>query len=95
MDEKTVVVRKIDLISSSIRGVWNEINMYDITQLQESWNDSLCDEYVKKIQNVDRTVTGLVKELEVLRSYWMEYLPSDEMDAVENKKETDEEKENE
>ena len=77
MEEKAEVLKRIDKISSRIRELWSGISVNDTSKMQESWKDTACDEYIKKIKKLDRIVVQLTDELDVLRSYWEKTNPED------------------
>jgi uncharacterized protein YukE len=78
MNEKELMIKKIDQMSSRIHELWSDISIDDANKMQDSWKDSLCDEYVKKIKNLDRTIVELDDELDMLRSYWEKYRGAEE-----------------
>ena len=78
MEEKELMIKKIDQMSSRIHELWSDISIDDANKMQDSWKDSLCDEYVKKIKNLDHTIVDLDNELDMLRSYWEKYRGAEE-----------------
>ena len=51
MKENDEIIAKIDKLSEKIHKIWSDINIYDIENLKASWNDTICDEFIKKIKN--------------------------------------------
>lgn len=71
--ERDLAIKEIDTISSKIHNVWTELNIYDINYMKESWGDPLCEEYIRKVQNVDNTIKNMLDNLEELKTYWKAY----------------------
>ena len=71
--EKSIMITKIDKVISDVHKNWYDLNIYDIEMLKDSWNDPVCKEYVEKIQNIDNTISRIISNLELLKSYWKKY----------------------
>lgn len=82
MKENDEIIAKIDKLSEKIHKIWSDINIYDIENLKASWNDTICDEFIKKIKNTDTTITSIIDQLEVLRNLWQVEKVDNEQEVV-------------
>ena len=55
---------------------------HDIENLKASWNDTICDEFIKKIKNTDTTITSIIDQLEILRNLWQVEKVDNEQEVV-------------
>ena len=70
MLEREQAIAKIDSISNEIRGVWSDLNSYEVNKISEVWNDPVAMEYIGKVQNVDNTINKIISNLEMLKDCW-------------------------
>ena len=73
MIEKEVMIDKIDKSQQRIQENWNDIMQNDIKHIQDSWDDPLCEEYIKKIENTNQLVNKILNRLDVLKTCWEQY----------------------
>ena len=70
MIEKEKTIDNINEIKNQIQEIWNEISQNDISLLREVWSDKACEEYIKKINDVNNTVDDIMDQLNLLESIW-------------------------
>ena len=70
MNDKEKVIAEIDKTSDKIHKLWNDLSVYDIESLKDAWNDTTCDEFIKKIKNTDKTISDILSQLDLLKTYW-------------------------
>ena len=70
MNNKETIIAEIDKTSDKIHKLWNDLSIYDIENLKDAWNDSVCDEFIKKIKNTDKTIVDILAQLDLLKECW-------------------------
>lgn len=70
MTKEEIIITNIDKVSERIQSIWNELNVYDLNNLKQAWNDEVCDEFISKIKNTDSTIIKIQTQLELLKECW-------------------------
>ncbi len=70
MNKEEIIITNIDKVSEKIQSIWDELNVYDLNNLKEAWNDEVCDEFISKIKNTDTTIVKIQTQLELLKECW-------------------------
>ena len=70
MENKEIIIANIDKTTEKIHKIWNDLNIYDLENLRQSWKDELCDEFIKKIRSTDKTIVAILEQLDLLKESW-------------------------
>ena len=73
MNNKIFAINKIKEIEKKINDSWNEIKNYDANKIKESWEGSLGDFYLDKFDEIDKTISLINSNLELLDECWNTY----------------------
>lgn len=68
-----LAIKRINSIENEIHNIWSDLNFYNLSQLEEAWNDPVCKEFIERINNLDNVINNIVSNLEVLKEDWLSY----------------------
>ena len=69
-------IQQIDTIKKKIDSVWTTKNM---NALKETWTNPVGEEVWEKIKKVDKSIQEINKELDSLKTFWIEYNNEDKI----------------
>ena len=73
MDDKSLVISRIDKTNEKIHTFWNNVKSNQMEKIKESWDDSVCEEYIKEVNKIDGLVNKIINQLEECKEYWESY----------------------
>ena len=76
--KKEIALDSIGKARDEIYETWSSLNLQEIDQMKGSWTDSICDEYIKKLKNVDAKINDIFDEMETLEDCWKKYEEDEE-----------------
>ena len=44
-----LAIKRINSIENEIHNIWSDLNFYNLSQLEEAWNDPVCKEFIEII----------------------------------------------
>ena len=73
MNDKYYMISKINSTNSKLESIRNNIKNNYMEKIRDSWNDSICEEYVKAVENIDKIISNIKSNLNECKDYWNSY----------------------